>query len=94
MTSKNLGISIEKLEALLRASEEMMRSVVGREPQTTFDVMTQHITKFLDIESCALFLVAPENPAEMVLKSSYTDQPGDQKSVPVRILIQSVPHGD
>ncbi|HEV2763139.1 MAG TPA: GAF domain-containing protein, partial [Pyrinomonadaceae bacterium] len=85
------NILMERLLALLRASDEMMKSVFHHNRQGTLDMLARSVKELLAAEAAAIFLVDEDSPDELVLSAYELDKPVRLRKV--RLKIQDVPHG-
>ncbi len=71
LTQKVTG---KKLQALLRASDDMVDSIFRRDPVDTLKTVVTNVRSLLNAESCGLFLVSEESPQDLVREANSSDK--------------------
>lgn len=85
------NIPTGRLIALLKASDEMMKSVFHRSRQDTLDTLAGIVKGILEAEAAAIFLVDEDAPNELLLSAYALDMPINIEKI--RLTIQDIPKG-
>ena len=87
-----MSLPVDKLLALLKASDAMMQTILQDDRPATLRTVARHVHDLLDVESCSVFVVPEDSANELFLEAQYADEK-EYDFPALRLPIRSVPRG-
>jgi|GEM_PF-3253224 signal transduction histidine kinase len=87
------SVPVDRLLALSKASDEMMRSVYRRDRHATLRTVARCVHDLLNAESCGIFLVPEDALQELALAAHHSDIVSDEDLPVTRLQMHSIPKG-